>query len=329
MIFAAAIYLWLLPLLGAAALYEWLAGRRKTYRLFGRELEPLMTRHYDRRKQGQKRILFYAGLFFLLVALARPQWGEREQHFTAPGIDLVFAVDVSKSMLAADLKPNRLENAKQALRLLTLQLAGNRLGLVAFAGSSFVECPLTGDLSAVALFLDSLTPSLIPVPGTDLGGAIRSAVRAFDHAPTSKAVILITDGEDLTGGARGAADEAASAGVKLFPVGIGTEVGETVPEIDENGQVVGLKRDKKGELVVSKLDVNLLTEIAEKTGGKAFFVGGRSSTLPELMAAIAALPKSKIAQKLGYQYYDRFQIFLFLAFICLAAEFVMTERKKL
>ncbi|MBU0630324.1 MAG: VWA domain-containing protein [Candidatus Margulisbacteria bacterium] len=327
MIFAKAFYLWLLPILLALAGYEW-RKRGRANPLFDRELGPLMLRNFDRQKRYLRKVLFYAGLFFLIIALAKPQWGEREQVLTTPGIDMVFAVDVSKSMLATDLKPSRLENARQALRLLTMQLAGNRLGLVAFAGSSFVECPLTGDVGAVQLFLDSLAPGLIPVPGTDLGGAIHTAVQAFDNSPTSKAIILITDGEDLAGGARGAAGEAAGAGIKIFPIGIGTAVGETVPEVDENGRVIGLKRDKKGELVVSRLDLDLLNEIAGKTGGKAFFVSSGGSTLPELMAAIATLPKNKITQKLGYQYYDRFQIFLFLAFVCLAVEFILSERKK-
>ncbi|OGC12450.1 hypothetical protein A3K48_06915 [candidate division WOR-1 bacterium RIFOXYA12_FULL_52_29] len=287
-----------------------------------------MLRLLDERKRLIKKLLFFAGMFFLVIALAQPQWGERGELLSVPGIDIIFAVDVSKSMLAGDLKPNRLENAKQALRLLAMQMEGNRLGLVAFAGSSFVECPLTGDVGAVQLFLGSLSTSLIPVPGTDLGGAIESAAKAFDRAPTSKAIILITDGEDLSGGGRAAAEVAAGAGIKIFPVGIGTAVGETVPEVDENGRVVGLKRDQKGDLVVSKLDVDLLNEIAGKTGGKALFVAGGGSTLPELMAAIASLPKTKISQKLGYQYLDRFQIFLLLAFVCLVAELVMSERKR-
>jgi len=264
----------------------------------------------------------------LIIALARPQWGERALTMTAPASDIIFCVDVSKSMLAADLKPNRLENAKQALRLISLQLAGNRLGLVAFAGSSFIECPLTGDVGAVSLFLDSIRTDLIGSPGTDIGGALRTAIRAFDRAPAGKAIVLITDGEDLSGGARGAADEAAAAGIEIFPVGIGTEVGETVPEIDDEGNISGVKKKKSGEVVVSKLDAALLHDLAEKTGGREYLVGGQGSTLTGLTAALAGLPKTRVRQKLAYQYYDRFPIFLCLAFVCLAAEALLTGRKK-
>jgi Ca-activated chloride channel family protein len=328
MIFAKAIYLLLLPVLIGFALYEWRQGRSAGHKLFGRELEPLMLRAYDPGKMLVKKALVYLGLFFLIIALARPQWGTKARVLTAPTSDIIFAVDVSKSMLAADLKPNRLENAKQALRLISLQLAGNRLGLVAFAGSSFIECPLTGDVGAVALFLDSINTNLIQAPGTDLGGALHTAIQAFDRSPTGKAIILITDGEDLSGGARGAADEAAAAGIKIFPLGLGTEVGETVPEVDEAGNISGMKKKRNGELVVSKLDVALLHDLAGKTGGKEYLVGDKGSTLTGLMAALANLPKNRTSQKLAYQYYDHFPIFLFLAFVCLLTDLLLTGRKK-
>jgi Ca-activated chloride channel family protein len=327
-IFAKAVYLWLLPVLIGYAIYEWRQVRAAGRQLFGRALAPLMLRSFDRRKILIKKVLIYLGLFFLIIALARPQWGERALSLAAPASDIVFCVDVSKSMLAADLRPNRLENAKQTLRLIFLQLAGNRLGLVAFAGSSFIECPLTGDIGAVALFLDSINTNLIQTPGTDIGGALHAAVQAFDRSPAGKAIVLITDGEDLSGGARGAADEAEAAGIKIFPIGIGTEIGETVPEVDEEGNVNGVKKKKNGELVVSRLDVALLHDLAQKTGGQEYLVGGNGSTLIGLMAALSNLPKNRASQKLSYQYYDRFSIFIFLSFICLLADFLMTGRKK-
>jgi Ca-activated chloride channel homolog len=328
MILAKAVYLWLLPVLIGYAIYEWRKGRSAGHKLFGRELETLMLRSYDQRKILVKKVLVYLGFFFLIIALARPQWGQKQWALTALASDIIFAVDVSKSMLAADLKPNRLENAKQALRLIALQLAGNRLGLIAFAGSSFIECPLTGDVGAVAMFLDSIKTDLIQAPGTDIGGALHTAIQAFDRSPAGKAIVLITDGEDLSGRARGAADEAAAAGIKIFPIGIGTEVGETVPDVDEAGNVIGVKKKKNGELVVSKLDVSLLQDVAQKTGGQAYFVGGNGSTLTGLMVALSNLPKNRTSQKLGDQYYDHFPIFIFLAFICLLADLLMTGRKK-
>ena len=311
MIFARAVYLWLLPVLLMIAWYELKPGKWSNH-LFGRELKPLMLRLLDERKRLIKKLLFFAGMFFLVIALAQPQWGERGELLSVPGIDIIFAVDVSKSMLAEDLRPNRLENAKGALAMLSDQLAGNRLGLLAFAGSSFLECPLTADIGAVKLFLEAVTPDLIPVPGTDIGGAMRTAVRAFGESKNSKAVILITDGEDLYGGALAAAKEAAGRGVRLYPVGIGTELGAPVPGKPS---------------VVSRLDARLLTEMARSTGGSAFFVGERGTALPGLMAAIASLPRQSIKQLLAHEYNDHFQIFILLSILCLLAEFVIMERK--
>lgn len=317
MIFENGMVLLFLLLLGGIIALEYYFYKQRLIqldRLFKRELAPVMLRYFDPKIYWRKRILFILALFFLILALARPEWGRKEQQLIAPGIDIVFTVDVSKSMLAADLKPNRLEDSKRALGLLSSQLAGNRLALVAFAGSSFIECPLTSDIGAIDLFLDSINPNLIPVPGTDIGGAIRTALQAFGESANSKAIVLITDGEDLNGSARSVADEAAGQKVKIFPVGIGTTVGEIVPGLDK--------------VVVSRLDTALLNDLAAKTGGKAFFVGDGSSSLPQLMGAISALPKSKLTAKLGYQYEDRFQIFVFLSLLCLILEFIWSERKK-
>ena len=306
--------LWLLVLAVLIILeFLFLKRREKDLNLlFKRELRELMLKQWDARKFYLKKVLFFLALFFLIIALAQPQWGKREETLARPGIDVIFAIDVSRSMLAEDLRPNRLENAKGALAMLSDQLAGNRLGLLAFAGSSFLECPLTADIGAVKLFLEAVTPDLIPVPGTDIGGAMRTAVRAFGESKNSKAVILITDGEDLYGGALAAAKEAAGSGVRLYPVGIGTELGAPVPGKPS---------------VVSRLDARLLTEMARSTGGSAFFVGERGTALPGLMAAIASLPRQSIKQLLAHEYNDHFQIFILLSILCLLAEFVIMERK--
>ncbi|HVN67739.1 MAG TPA: VWA domain-containing protein [Candidatus Sulfotelmatobacter sp.] len=305
--------LWLVLLVGLI-FYDRRREKRRHDLLFSLELAPVMLRFWDRKMAGAKKILFYLALFFLIIALARPQWGRRNEILPVPGIDIVVAVDVSKSMLTKDLRPSRLENAKASLSLLADQLAGNRLALVAFAGSSYIECPLTPDVGAVKLFIASLDPNLIPVPGTDLGGALHTAVTAFGESANSKAIILLTDGEDLAGGARGAAGAAADKGIKIFPVGIGTALGEQVPE--------------ESKIVISKLDVDLLKELAEKTGGRAFFVGEGGSTLPELMGAIASLPKQRIKHDLTYEYTDRFQWFIFLALVCLLSEFSLSARRR-
>ncbi|OIP37356.1 hypothetical protein AUJ95_08250 [Candidatus Desantisbacteria bacterium CG2_30_40_21] len=287
-----------------------------------------MLRNWEIRKFYIKKGLFYSGLFFLIIAMSQPQWGKKEKILSNTGIDIALCFDVSKSMLAKDLKPNRLSNVRASLNLLVDQLVGNRLALVAFAGTSFVECPLTSDINAVKLFLDSINCDLIQAPGTDIGGAIDTSAQALGKSRNSKAIILITDGEDLYGKARAAAKEAKNKGIRIYPIGIGTNMGEPVPEIDGNGNEIGVKRDEKGEIVISRLDSVLLNWIAKETGGKAFFVGDKGSTLPELMMAIALLPKQGIKNSITTRYNDQFQIFLFLSIVCFAVEFVLSTRRK-
>ncbi|MBU0701741.1 VWA domain-containing protein [bacterium] len=320
--------LWLLVLVGIAV-YDYLTGGKRLFvPLFKKELFPVMLIHYDERRYYIKKILFYAGMFFLIIAMAQPQWGKGDKTLSLPGMDVVFAIDVSKSMLSKDIKPNRLENAKNSLNLLIDQLSGNRLALVAFAGTSFIECPMTTDIGAVKLFLDSIRWDLIPVPGTDIGGAIQTAAHVFGNSTNSKAIILITDGDDLAHKAMEEAKRAKGKGIRIYPIGIGSAIGETVPEIDSNGREIGVKRDKNGEIVISRLNEALLTEIAHTTGGKAFFVRDKGTTLPELMAAIATLPKQGIKNSFSTEHKERFQIFIALSIICLMAEFVLSTRRK-
>ncbi|MFH1897208.1 MAG: VWA domain-containing protein [Candidatus Desantisbacteria bacterium] len=184
MIFSNPIHLLWILILAGIAIYDCLTGGKKLFApLFGKELFPVMLRNWDERMFYFKKGLFYAGIFFLVIAMAQPQWGNKEKVLSKAGIDIVFAIDVSNSMRVKDLKPNRLSNAKASLNLLIDQLAGNRLALVAFAGTSFVECPLTADMNAIKLFLDSIKWDLIQVPGTDIGGAIHDSVDLFQNNP--------------------------------------------------------------------------------------------------------------------------------------------------
>lgn len=316
-------------------------------KLFGVTLEPLMLKNLSAQKLLIKKILFYAGIFLIIIAASDPRWGKKDTNdasYPTPesateGIDIMIAVDVSKSMLASDIKPNRLENAKTALKLLLGGdiLSGNRVGVVAFAGSSFVECPLTTDIGAAALFIDELKTDLIPVGGTDIGGAIRNCIKALSQdtdgksSAGSKAIILITDGEDNEGAALEAAREAGEQNIKIYPIGIGSETGETVPEIDEDGNIVGVKRDRKGNIVLSRLDAGLLKNIAAATGGNAFILKeeNAASVLPGLLSAISSIPKHKIKQTgPAYGYKERFQIFLLSGILCLLADFSISPYRR-
>ena len=202
---------------------------------------------------------------FLFLALTRPQWGYNWEDIKQEGVDIIIALDVSRSMLAEDIKPNRLERAKRKIADLLNMLKGDRVGLVAFAGTSFVQCPLTLDYSAARIFLNAIDTDLIPIQGTALGDALRKSIKAFrTEEKKSKAIILITDGEDQSGLALEAAKEAREAGVKVFTIGIGKEIGAPLPNPDKSR---GFLKNKQGEVILTKLDETTLQKISLETGG--------------------------------------------------------------
>jgi len=279
--------------------------------------------------QKLKALMLVLGLFFVLLSLARPQFGSKLVEVKQNAADVVIAVDVSKSMLAEDLKPNRLDKAKSVLSLLINQLGGNRVGIIAFAGIPFWQCPLTLDIGSANLFLQIMDTNLIPQPGTSIGGAIRLGLKGLKNsAPGTKAIVLLTDGEDHDSDPLGAASAAQSEGVKIFTIGFGSTSGEPIPIKDENGKFDGYKKNKKGEVVMSKMDEGLLSKIASQTGGEYFRADNGNVDIVRLLEDLGGLEKKKAASRLNRQLEDRYQYFLFLGLLFLLAEYFIPETKK-
>ncbi len=247
-------------------LFKW-AGRRKQKLASQFADWPLLQKLVPKRTLTHHRFraLWWVVAWILFsCALAQPRWGFHWDQMHQRGSDIIVAIDVSNSMLATDIKPNRLERAKYKVTDLVHMLEGDRIGLVAFAGTSFVQCPLTLDYNAAEIFLTALDVDLIPVQGTALGHAIRTSVKAFSQKEKkSKALILITDGEDHSGQALAAAKEAREEGVKVFVIGIGSEDSVPIPDPATGG----FKKDKNGNVVMSQLNETLLRQIADETGG--------------------------------------------------------------
>ncbi len=237
-------------------------------RLMARFAEPKLFRRLlpdvSRARQILKAVFLLVAVGLIVVALARPRFGYEWEDINRKGVDIVVVLDLSNSMLAEDVDPSRLERAKRELADLLDMLEGDRLGLVAFAGTAFVQCPLTVDYRAYRLFLDQLHPSMMPVQGTDLGAAIATAVQTFDEEKlSSKAIILISDGEDNEGLGLEAAENAAEQGVKIFAIGIGGEEAVPFPDPERGGN----KRDRYGNLIETRFDESGLKKIALATGG--------------------------------------------------------------
>lgn len=271
--------------------------------------------------------LFIAAVALLIVAIARPQRGFDLEEIEQRGLDVVVAVDTSKSMLATDVLPNRLGRAKlEALELMQTAKA-DRLGLVAFAGDAFLACPLTIDDTAFQQSVQALDVNSIPQGGTALAAAIDTALTAFKEKGQHKALVLFTDGEDNDEGALAAAEKAAQAGLKIFTIGIGSAEGTLVQIPDGNGGT-DYVRDEKGQVVKTKLNEPLLQQIAAATGG--FYLPLRGANTIETLyeRGLAPMPKSEGKEKLVRRYHEQFHWPLALALVLLLVEFLLPERKR-
>jgi Ca-activated chloride channel family protein len=277
------------------------------------------------RRRVVRDALRLAALLAGIVALAGPRWGFHWEEVRREGVDLIIALDTSKSMLAVDVKPNRLERAKLAVLDLLRLLKGDRVGLVAFAGTAFLQCPLTLDYDAFAQSLEAVDAGIIPRGGTALGRAIDTAIAAFEgRQGKHAALILITDGEDHEGDVEAAVTRAAEHDIKIFTVGIGTVEGELIPLAQ--GQP-GFLKDRDGMVVKSRLDEGALRTIAEKTGGAYLRSSGDALGLDVLFSDhIAAMERRELESAIERRFEDRFQLPLLLALLLLCAEALLGDR---
>ncbi len=276
------------------------------------------------------RILMVAAAVCLsLAALARPQWGFVWEEVKRTGIDMLIAIDVSKSMLATDVKPNRLERTKFAVRDLVKKLSGDRVGLVAFAGTAFLQCPLTIDYNGFLLSLDDLTTATIPRAGTSISSAIKEALGVFKGPDTKyKVLVIVTDGEDFEGDALKAARDAAEMGIKIYCIGVGTADGEIIPAMGRDGER-GYLTDRSGQVVKTKLNEEILKKIAVSTGGS--YVRATQAEFGLVLLydkSISKLEKRDIEAKMRKHYQERYQYFLALAILLLFLEPLIPERKR-
>jgi Ca-activated chloride channel family protein len=303
------------------------------FALIMRHKENLLKRfgHLDMIKKmmpgfSRGRVIWKAALFILaytllIVALADPQIGQTVEEVKREGVDIIVALDVSLSMMAEDISPNRLEKAKYEVSKLIDILEGDRIGLVAFAGMAHVQCPLTLDYSAAKLFLRMMDVDLIPQPGTAIGDAIRESMKAFNQKERKhKVLILITDGEDHESKPIEAAEEAAAEGIKIFTIGLGSPQGVPIPMYDRYGNPAGFKKDRQGNVVTTKLDVTTLQTIAFNTGGEYYISTAGETELRKIYEKINEMEKKELTSKQFSQYEDRFQIFIILALLVLIIE---------
>jgi Ca-activated chloride channel family protein len=280
------------------------------------------------RKLRLKFFLFCLSIIFIIIGLANPQIGSKMEEVKREGVDLMIAIDLSNSMLAEDLQPNRLMRAKQSISRLIDRLDGDRIGLVVFAGDAYVQLPITTDYSAAKLFLSTINTNIVPTQGTAIGKAIELSINSFDVSnDQNKAIIIITDGENHEDDAIQKAKEAEDMGIFVHTIGMGSAEGGPIPIKNRYGTITSYQKDKSGNTVITKLNEEMLKEIAANGGGSYIRANSTQSGLDALFKEINKMEKKEIGSKVFTDYKDRFQWFLGIALLLLIIESLLRNTK--
>ncbi len=274
-----------------------------------------------------KFILILIAFIFLIIGIVDPQVGSKLEKVKREGIDLMLVLDVSNSMLAEDIRPNRLERSKMAISNLIDKLQGDRLGIVIFAGNAYKQLPLTTDYSAAKLFLSAVDTKIVPTQGTAIGEAIEMAIQSFDEQEHNKAIVIITDGENHEDDAIGAAAAAAEQSIKVFTIGMGLPEGAPIPLYNNYGSQTGFKKDKQGQTIITKLNEDMLRQIAAAGEGAYARANNASTGLRKIFDDISQIEKKEIETKQFTDYEHRFQIYLAAALLFLILELLIATRK--
>jgi Ca-activated chloride channel family protein len=329
-VFADKIYLLLLVLIPFLAFFFYIAfkNRKTAVHLLISRVNISSLANVNLKAYIIKYILLLTGLFFIILAIARPQYGESLKTVIKESSEIIIALDISKSMLAEDLKPNRFEKAKMMAERVIEENPGEKIGIIAFSGTAMWQCPMTYDLEALKMFLQSAEINSLPLGGTRISDAVILASKAVDSksgTPRGRVMLLISDGEDHDSKIKEAVNAAKKVGLKVISVAIGTQEGSPIPIRDESGTIKDYIKDKNSSIVVSKVNSVLLKNVAQETGGKYFDAADKdiSSIVAE---TISRLDKTKTKTSERNNKIDRFQIFLLVALITLFVEFLFPLR---
>ncbi len=303
--------------------------KSKAFKSFGEGLvKKGLIPFYSKSRENLKFLLIFLCITSMIIGISNPQIGTKMEEVKREGVDLMIALDLSNSMLAEDIKPNRLERARQAISRLIDKLEGDRIGLIVFAGDAYVQLPITTDYSAAKLFLSTVNTNIVPTQGTAIGKAISLSMHSFDmENGQSKAIIIITDGESHDKKAIESAEKANELGVFVHTLGMGLSKGGPIPIYNKYGNRTGYRKDKEGNTVVSKLNEKLLMQIAKAGKGTYVRANNSKSGLSKLFAEINKMEKKEIGTMIFTEYKDRFQLFIGLALLLLITDLILLGRK--
>ena len=332
MTFGSPQFLLLLAALPTLALFLWWAWARRTAALRRIGDAALLERlglAAGRRVRGLRLILWFIGVALLIMSLARPQWGSDIEIVEQRGVQVMVALDISRSMLAQDLKPTRLDRAKLEISDLISRLDGDEVGIVLFSGASFIQFPLTSDYATARTYLNHASPNAITRQGTVITEAIETAMGGFStERENQKVIVIMTDGENHEGDPVAAAREAAAQGAVIYTVGFGSAEGGVVPEYDESGEITGYRQDAQGRVLISRIDEVALQQIAESGGGR-YFRATDSGAIARLAEEIQSFEDQSLKSEFNQRKVERFQLFLLAGALCLALAELTTDRLSL
>lgn len=328
-------YLWLIPVIILIGIFFDRRSRKRMETAIGSRLYPFLSSSVSRKKRSIKTALQVLAVLCFVLALARPQMGESQQEVKSEGVEIIFAVDVSESMMAEDVKPSRLAQAKAELSRLVDLMPGNKVGIVAFAGSAALLSPLTNDPGAIKMYLESLEPSSVSSQGTNFTEALKISKEAFerggvttdDTVKVTRVILIASDGEDHEQGALDEAKKMAQEGIRIFSLAYGTEKGGAIPVRDGMGFLKGYKKDRQGQTILTTVKGDALRALAEAGQGSFYFAtfGGEQTKL--LVEDISKLEKAQLDTTMAVQYEERFQTILMIGVIIALLELFLGERR--
>ncbi|MGE3388295.1 MAG: VWA domain-containing protein [Bdellovibrionales bacterium] len=332
---AALQFLWAVPVVWGLAWFMTRESSRQMAKALSKKLLPLLTASVSTGRRRLKLVLELAVLALFVTALARPQSGSSKQKVKSEGVEIMMLVDVSQSMMAEDVRPSRLELAKKEMIRFVNASGGNKIGLVAFAGSAVTLSPLTTDKSALNMFLESLSPTAVSSQGTDFRRALSEAKGAFerggadtgDDSAVTRVILVVSDGEDNESGTSEIIKDLTGQGVRLYGLAIGTERGGAIPMRDERGNLIGNLRDRNGQEVVTKVVDKSLRELSDAGRGRFYHLVFGGDTVRQILADLDRLQKAQFDDAEITSYNEDYQPYLLLALILALIEILLSERR--
>lgn len=323
-------------LLAVFFIFEKIFAKKLTVKL-GKKITPFLTQSVSYSKRRGQLFIQCLGLLFIVIALARPQMGVSQQEIRSEGIELLILADVSESMLAEDIRPSRLAQMKIELSKLLDLMPGNKIGLIAFAGSSSLLCPLTTDPNALKMYIDSLDTNSVSNQGTNFETALNHAKEAFEkggvtqdqNSRTTRAILIASDGEDQEKNALEAARKLAENNIRIYTMAFGTAKGAAIPVRDRGGNMIGYKKDRSGQTIVTEVKGEFLQKLAAAGKGKFYFAQLDGDYLRRFVGDLGELEKSQFQSTLATQYDEKFTYPLLLGILLLVFSLFISDRKKL